>query len=415
MNDYLRSRGEYERIFENAKRWAALYPEAAGAHLVLAEHYERVNDLESAIVQRKLLYEADPQRFEDLHAIGNLYEKSGNDDEALRYYRQYAESNPNNYDSYTTIGDFYRRRGKYGQSRDYYKKALLVDPERLSIRTNLAEIERHLGNFDASFEQCRDALRNAHTPGDSVTALWQLVEYHAFRGIAQKALEYQITALDQMKKTTTPVEVMIQRLFTLGTYVDAGRLDEAIAIARSIEAQPGMPFMKPLVSAGYIVMYAISDETSYLPEVEKHVALFEEWMKESGSQRLQWALDYSKSLEYAWRGEYDIALEHLKAGLEAITPDEVDTKVWMTTSAAQVARELEDYAEAERFLDQLFELEPFSPEGHLEAARIYQAQGQTDKAIKHLKIALEVWENADPDHPRAKQARELSKQLRLSS
>ena len=138
-------------------------------------------------------------------------------------------------------------------------------------------------------------------------------------------------------------------------------------------------------------------------------------MNATGTQNLQWALNYCSAIGYAWRGDDQKALEHVKAGLDAITPEEIETKVWMTRFAAQVARQLEDYAEAERFLDQLFELEPFSPEGHLEAALIYHAQGQTERAIEHLRKALNVWENADPGHPRAKRARELSEQLRLSS
>jgi tetratricopeptide (TPR) repeat protein/predicted Ser/Thr protein kinase len=415
MNDYLQQREDYEAVFENAKRWASLYPEAPGARVVLATHYERVNDLEAAIVERKLLFQADPQRYQELHSIGRLYEDIGDDEEALRHYQQYADLHPDRYESYTTIGRFYRLRGDYENARGYYKKALLVDPERMFIRTNLAEIERHEGNFEASLQQCEDALESARTPGDSVTAMWQLVEYHAFRGMARKALEYQIAALEQMGKTTEPVWVIVTTLFTLSNYVDAGRFEDALAIARSIEGQSSMPFMKPMVSAGYIITYATNEDPAYLPEVEKHVARFEEWMKATGRRDLQWALDYSKALEYAWRGDYQTSLAYVKAGLEAITPDEIDNKVWMTTSAVEIARELGDYAEAERFLEQLFALEPYSPEGHLEAALIYHAQGQTQKAIEHLKKALHVWENADPEHPRAKRARELSRQLRLSS
>jgi tetratricopeptide (TPR) repeat protein len=190
--------------------------------------------------------------------------------------------------------------------------------------------------------------------------MWQLVEYHAFRGMAQNALEYQMTALDEMSKTTPPVQVMIVTLFTLGTYVDAGRFDDALAIARSIEEETGMPFMKPLVSVGYIITFATSDDPTYLPELEKHVARYEEWLKATGRQNLQWALDYSKACVYNWRGDDQKALEHIKAGLDAVTPEEIETKVWMNGFAAQIARQLEDYPEAERFLEQLFDLEPFS-------------------------------------------------------
>jgi tetratricopeptide (TPR) repeat protein len=119
-------------------------------------------------------------------------------------------------------------------------------------------------------------------------------------------------------------------------------------------------------------------------------------------------------VEY-WRGNYEAALDHLTTALNATNSTEIENKLLILLSAAEVAGEAENYAAAFDYLDQLFELEPFSPEGHLEAARIYHAQGQTEKAIEHLEKALRVWEKADPNHPRAKRARELARRLKLSS
>ena len=95
LNDYHDQREDREAGFENAKRWAALHPEAAGAHEALAEHYERANDLTAAIAEREILFEIDPQRFSELHAIGNLYVKLGNGEEALHNYQEYAGLHPN--------------------------------------------------------------------------------------------------------------------------------------------------------------------------------------------------------------------------------------------------------------------------------------------------------------------------------
>jgi tetratricopeptide (TPR) repeat protein/predicted Ser/Thr protein kinase len=404
-----------EAMFENASRWAALHPEAPGAHEALAQHYEHISDIESAIAERKTLFELDPQRYSELHAIGRLYETLGDDEEALRYYEKYAELHPDKPESFTTLGWFHWRRGDYAKARNYYKKALLVDPERVSIRINLAEIERHTGYFAASLEQCQEALTLARTPVDSVTALWQLVEYHMFRGEAKKALQQQITAIEKMRQTRSPLDVMIIQMSTLATYVDAGRFDEAISMLRSIEQQLNIPFVRPAIAGSYITVYAVNDDPAYLPEVEKYTTLLEKWINESGMQQYEWAVEYSEALVEYWRGNKQTAVGHIENGLDKITPDQHDTMLWMLTSAAELSRDLENYGEALHFLDRLFELEPFSPEGHLEAARVYNAQGQTEKAIEHLKKALHVWENADPDHPRARRARELAEQLRITS
>ncbi|UCG50528.1 MAG: protein kinase [Candidatus Latescibacterota bacterium] len=415
LDDYYDLREDPEAGFANARRWATLHPEAAGAHVALAQHYERSSDFEAAIAERKILFEIDPQRFSELHAIGRLYENIGNDDEALRYYHEYAELHPDKYDSYTTVGRFHRQRGDYDSARDYYKKALLVDPERVFIRTSLAEIERRTGNFEASFTQCEEALAGAHTARDSSTALWQLMKYYSFRGEAEKALTALGMALEKMRRNISPLGVMVNTVFSLPIYVDAGKIEEAIAISRQFENEPSVSFFKPLVSVGYILTYAATEDSSYLQEVEKHVALFEQWVKTAGMSNYQWAVEYCNVLVSEWRGDFEVAFEHIKAALDQVPPDEYSQRVSMLIRAAEITRSLGNYSEAIGFLDRLFVLEPLSPEGHLEAARIYHAKNQPQQAIDHLKKALQVWENADPTHPRATQARRFAEELEMSS
>jgi tetratricopeptide (TPR) repeat protein len=170
-----------------------------------------------------------------------------------------------------------------------------------------------------------------------------------------------------------------------------------------------------LISAGYIIIYATEEDPSYLPEVEKHIDLFEQYVNETGRNDMQWALEFCTSLADYWRGDLQASRDRMKKALDSVTPNQFENRVRIILSGAEVSREMEDYSGAFEYLEQLFELEPFSPEGHLEAARIYHAQGQTEKAIEHLKKALRMWENADPNHPRAKRARELAEQLRISS
>ncbi len=414
LDDYYDLREDSEAGFANAKCWAALHPEAAGAHVALAQHYEQSSNFEAAIAERKILLEIDPQRYSELHAIGRLYENLGNDEEALRYYQQYAELYPNDYDSYVTIGRFHKQRGDYDSARDYYKKAMLQDPERVGIRTNLAEIERRTGNFETSLALCEEALAGARTPGDSSTALWQFMNYYSFRGEAEKALAALVMALDEMRRNIAPLGVMVNTVFSLPMYVDAGKIEEAIAIARQFEDEPSVSFFKPLISVGYILIYATTEDSTYLPEVEKHVAIFEKWVNTAGMKNYQWAVEFSNALVSAWRGDFDIAFDHIKAALQQVPPDEYDHKVSMLIRAAEISRDMKNYDEAIGFLDRLFVLEPLSPECHLEAARIYHAKNQSQQAIDHLKKALQVWQNADPTHPRAKQARQLAETLGLS-
>jgi len=51
-------------------------------------------------------------------------------------------------------------------------------------------------------------------------------------------------------------------------------------------------------------------------------------------------------------------------------------------------------------------VDPFDPKANYELALVYLDQGEKEKAITYLKVALDVWKNADPNFKPAQQARQ---------
>ena len=69
-------------------------------------------------------------------------------------------------------------------------------------------------------------------------------------------------------------------------------------------------------------------------------------------------------------------------------------------------RKLKELKKATEFLNKALKSEPYDPESLYEIALVYWDMGEKEKALKHVKRALYVWEEADPDFKPAKKARE---------
>ena len=59
--------------------------------------------------------------------------------------------------------------------------------------------------------------------------------------------------------------------------------------------------------------------------------------------------------------------------------------------------------------------EPFDPWSHSELARVHIEAGRPDLAREHLRIALDVWNEADPDFKAVQETRDLLAQIQTST
>lgn len=74
-------------------------------------------------------------------------------------------------------------------------------------------------------------------------------------------------------------------------------------------------------------------------------------------------------------------------------------------------RELGENREAEKYILEALKYYPFGPKVNFEAALIYLNLGKINKALEHLKLANEIWIDADPGFEPAEKAREKLKEL----
>lgn len=400
---YYRVLNDEEAEFANAKRFVTLYPGEVDAHEMLAAQYERKRMLDEAIASRMRVRELEPEDYDQLQQIGRLYEVKGEFSKALEYFQQYADQFPDKYESFTRIGDLYQAAGEHEKAREYYNKASLIEPQRISIRVTLAQIELSLGNLEAAENACKDAVSRAATPQDSVTALTALTQLHALRGQCNLAIKDMNTNVDAMSRFMSPLNIAFINLFTAPLYVQAGRADEAWRRLEAIESSPTMiPHMKPIISVGYLISYFSSQDPSYLDEAKPHLAKFEAWVEQSGTESLRWALEWSRAGVFEFEDKNELALESIQKALDNISQSQRREIVSMNGNAARLCHKMKRYEQGITYAQAALAIEPFDPVANHWLAVIYHDMGDREKAINHLSRALYVFEPADKVNPQAK-------------
>ncbi len=389
---------DLEKRFDVTKIWVDLYPDDIEGHNYLALFYFIRNQIDESISEYKRILELDPEQYDNLLVIGSLYAKKGEFDEALKYYKKYAGQFPEDYNSYTTIGDLNNTMGDYQQAKSHYEKALLLEPGRISILLSLANIEKMLGNFEEAFKQYEDALESSRTPQDSVKVYGSLESFYALKGQMSKSLEYMHLKLAEKEKFAPPLLFLFEdQLQTLGRYINAGKKDIALQRIQDIEAQLDPPLDK-FISFGYLDIY---QELEDADNIEKTIAEVEATIQTFKMEVNRYIVYHAQGRFHEIRGEYEDAILSYHKQLE-LQPTVANINRYI----GKCYRKLKEFKKAEEHLHKTLKNFPFSPENNYEIALLYADMGKKEKALEHLKIALDVWKNADPEYKPAQKARE---------
>jgi tetratricopeptide (TPR) repeat protein len=101
------------------------------------------------------------------------------------------------------------------------------------------------------------------------------------------------------------------------------------------------------------------------------------------------------------RSEYEQAILSYQKRLE-LEPTAVAVNMFI----GRCYRMLKEFKKAEEYVQKTLKIYPFGPNTNYEMALVYYDMGKKTKALEHLKRALFVWEEADPEYKPAKKARE---------
>ena len=396
---YFLLKEDAEKAFRIVQNKVELFPEDTEARAQLASLYMKRDQKDKAISELKWILELDPKQYDYLRWIGSIYEQKGEYEEALQYYQQYANQFPNDYKSFKTIGNLYETMGDYEQTKSNYEKALLIEPENVSILRSLAKIESNLGHFEQAVKQYQEALMISKTPQDSSAIYSSLRSLYELRGQLDKAIDYMHKHWAVSEKYASPIQKLFNKLgfSSLRTYIKAGKRELAFQTIETITGQLQPPFDK-FLHIGWLDIYLELEEAD---KAEQAVAGFETMIQTFQFEVFRPYVYYAKGKIHEIRNEYKQAIQNYEKELE-LAPTDADINRYI----GRCLRNLKELKKAEEFIQKNLNIGPFNPKAHYEIALVYYDMGKKEKALAHLKKALYVWEDADPEYKPAKKARE---------
>lgn len=394
---YYTIKQEPDKRMAVVKMLIQLYPEDLTAHSLLAFYLINEHQLDEAITTYRRMLEIDPGRYEIFEKIGDLYETKGEPGKALDSFKKYAEHFPGDPESFTLIGGLYRQMGNHEQAKGYYEKALLLKQDDKDILIALAEIEADLGHMDKASQQFSDLLQLSRTAKEREKAYTALADFCDLKGQMKKALEYTKLSHKAAAEYKMPLFAAIGKIGLMDAYIKAGKEKEAFQALAALESELKPPFNKWL-SIGYLLVYIALEKPG---EAEKSLAGVRDIIASFGAESLRFLIYKGQGKIHGLRGEYAEAIKSYEAAFKE-RPASED----FLLDIGRCYRHLKQYGKAEEFIMKYLKIKPFHPGAHYYLALVYLDRGDKEKAIKHLKIAVEVWKEADPDYKLAQKAKD---------
>ena len=144
------------------------------------------HDYALAIRLYRSLLSDSPSDVSLLEALGDLYQKSGNDTQAVPLYKQIVNIQPQNTLALNSLGSIYRRLKKYPESIEALEKAVIADERNMQAFYNLGFTYKDMGKYDDAI-QCFNTVI-FENPND-VLAYNHLGSIYAEQGNYEKAVE----------------------------------------------------------------------------------------------------------------------------------------------------------------------------------------------------------------------------------
>jgi tetratricopeptide (TPR) repeat protein len=129
------------------------FPEGARSaklYSALGYTYEQNKSYKKAVEAYQKSVDLDHDNLDSVRGLAQNLLNDGQPDAALVQYRVIAEADPSDAQTYMRMAEIYRRNGKLDEAYECLKKASAVVPESLELKYNMAVIEDAQGKYDDS-------------------------------------------------------------------------------------------------------------------------------------------------------------------------------------------------------------------------------------------------------------------------
>jgi tetratricopeptide (TPR) repeat protein len=396
-SNYFEFTGEPEKQLAVLKMWAELYPDDNLALETLVQIYRVQGKHDEMFAAQERLLELEPGNPDYLTSAAQLYRDRGDLEKARGYLESLIEVSPDDPQPLLELGGLLQVMGRHQEAKARFEKALLLDPKNLELRIALSGAEFQLGNITTAEEVLQAAMADPLSPADRLEVNQALSDHFVSTGRLDLAIENITGTLNENTAPSLPLKVMNTRAWLARLLARRGDRDEALAIIADLRTRLAGPLS--VLGSIYSVrvrLWLEDWEAARLDAAEIKTAIDEmQWEH----MRPTWLR--AMGMIYAGGGSPAEALEFFRRWNE-LQPTEVEPLLRMATCLRELGRHDEAADTIARVLKQV----PGKAEALYETALIEHERGDDDAGLAHLRRALEVWKDADPDFDLAVEARE---------
>ncbi|MDH5768422.1 MAG: tetratricopeptide repeat protein, partial [Nitrospirota bacterium] len=130
-----------------------LVSEAANQHLHIARLYDEKGDSEKSILYYQKILDAQPLHREAILEINDLYEKTGNLEQAIKHIKEASTLFPQDIDIHLRCAHLYIIGKLFAEAKKYLKKVIEIEPAHIKARTLLGEIYSKEGKREKAWTE----------------------------------------------------------------------------------------------------------------------------------------------------------------------------------------------------------------------------------------------------------------------
>jgi tetratricopeptide (TPR) repeat protein len=289
--------------------------------------------------------------------------------------------------------------GEHDRARSAFERALLIEPEDVSVLRAMLRLERDLGDFEKAQEWSDQALAASRGPED-LSEVYDFLETLYYRQGQFERVEETYWKLVEAQADEHPVNAAfkLSQMLALQRAHEIGREAWAFGQLDSLQALMPSPF-DDIQGVLFALALAESGETERarleLERGNRGIASF-------GAEVFNGYAAYAAGRITEQEGGCRSAAERYRQAVSA------DPLLFAARAAlGRCQRELGELEAGEATFQQLLTIIPADAKARVELARVYEDMGRTSDAIEQLRLAADIWKNADPDYIPAMEAQEM--------
>ncbi len=397
-----------EKALAIARMRTELYPDDPTAWDVLGVVLSTRGDYPAAIRAFETGRSLDPSSWGRTQALAQSYLNEGRSEDARRAYQSHADRYPERLAPIRALGTLHLQQGDFETAASYFEKALLVNPNDYPSLVAMADISERT----AEFAEARRFYDRAISASGDTDAMWsvgaRLVGYFDLQGMTDSAIARLEAVTGYLGRSQGRLSELQLKVNSIALYPRAGRTRRAWAVLDTLRAELEPP-LTSFIPIGEALLYR---ELGDGPALEAKIPEARRLYAEFGFEALDWIMVYLEAEAQRLQGRctqaiplYERATTGMQSGVVGETDVSLGGNPWV--GLGECYREVGRHADAATALGQAYVRLPADPRNLYQMALLYRDMGDRAEAMRYLNGAVHVWQNADPDHAQANEARAL--------